>query len=177
MSPATEVFGDATTDHLAEAEERVAVGDQLCMDLVMGDEDDCDVPTASHPLDGLEHLKLLLLPEGGRRFVENEHPRPEEDGASDSEALPSVPPDIVPTACSGSAMLMPILAISCWVMRFISAVCMSPKGRGPRVISLPTKKLRVTEVSELRARSWYTVPIPASDAARGVRNKTGWPSR
>ena len=64
------------------------------------------------------------------------------------------PPDIVPTACSGLAMLMPILAISSRVMRFISAVCMIPKGRAPLVSSRPMKKLRVTEVSALRARSW-----------------------
>ena len=61
------------------------------MDLVVGDEDDRDVPAASHPLHGLQHLELLLLPQGGGRFVEDQHARPEEDGPGDGEGL-SLPP-------------------------------------------------------------------------------------
>ena len=44
---AGEVVGDAFSDHLAEAQEGVAVGHQLRVDFVVGDEDHRDVATLS----------------------------------------------------------------------------------------------------------------------------------
>lgn len=47
----------------------------------------------------------------------------------------------------------------------------------PFVGSRPMKKLRVTLMSGIIARSWNTVAIPASMASRGLSNDSGLPSK
>ena len=71
---------------------------------------------------------------------------------------------------------MPILTISSWVIRAIVSMDSQLNGFGPRLISRPMKKLRVTLMRGLSARSWYTVPMPAWLASRGELNSTSLPS-
>ena len=47
----------------------------------------------------------------------------------------------------------------------------------PFVGSRPMKKLRVTLISGIMARSWKTVAMPASIASRGLSNCIGRPSK
>ena len=52
---------------------------------------------------------------------------------------------------------------------------MNLKGPHRLVGSRPIQKLRVTDISGIIARSWYTVAMPASMASRGLSKATGWP--
>ena len=86
------------------------------------------------------------------------------------------PPDSVPTAWSGPRRWIPIFAISSMATRL--AVLKSMSRSGPTFLrgSRPIQKLRVTDISGIIARCWYTVAIPASIASRGSSKLTGAPS-
>ena len=86
------------------------------------------------------------------------------------------PPESVPTAWSGARRLMPMVRIASMVVEFIAFVSIRLNGPRPFVGSRPIKKLRVTDISGIIARSWKTVAIPASIASRGVSKDIGRPS-
>ena len=174
--PSAEVLGDASSDHLAKAEERVAVSDQLRMDFVVGDEDDCDIPAPSNPLDGLEHLKLLLLPEGGGRFVENEHPRSEENGASDGEGLPL-------SAGHRSHRLLRIGDADADPGHLLLGDAVhfrglhEPEGPGAPCDFPPHEEIAGHRGERIEGQILVHGADSCIGCRQGVRNKTGWPSR
>src|SRR6218665_3631756 len=85
------------------------------------------------------------------------------------------PPDKVPTACSGSRSRMPIRCISAIVTWFACRMSKRLNGPQPLVGSRPMKKLRVTDISGIIARSWNTVAMPAFMAWRGLSSTTSAP--
>ena len=69
-----------------------------------------------------------------------------------------------------------MVLISDMVISFIRSMSIRRSGPHPFVGSRPMKKVRVTLISGIIARSWNTVAIPASIASRGVAKSVRSPS-
>src|SRR3990172_7767701 len=73
-------------------------------------------------------------------------------------------------------MSMPIRCISSFERAAAVTASNCLNGPQPVVGSLPRKKFRLTLMSGITARSWYTVATPASSASRGEPKRTVLPS-
>src|SRR3990170_2603480 len=73
-------------------------------------------------------------------------------------------------------MSMPIRCISSFERAAAVTASNCLNGPQPVVGSLPRKKCRLTLMSGITARSWYTVATPASSASRGEPKRTVLPS-
>ena len=70
---------------------------------------------------------------------------------------------------------MPMSAIPVIVTSLAFLKSMYLNGPHPLVGSRPIQKLRVTDISGIIAKSWYTVAMSASMASRGLSKVTGRP--
>ena len=67
------VDGIAVTagNDLAAIEEGKAVANKPSVQIIVGDEDNCQITSIPHPLDRPQHFKLLLLPQRRSRFIKD----------------------------------------------------------------------------------------------------------